>query len=125
MLKMMENLLAMQCLQMNKNSADHTAEIESLRKGVPAPILAHYDRLLARGKKGVAILRGGVCVECHMRVPVGTLVTLANARDVQLCGNCGRYLYLSPEEAKAAVTPPEPPAAKKRKRAVKPAGSAV
>jgi predicted nucleic acid-binding Zn-ribbon protein len=81
-------------------------EIEVLRRKIPEPILGHYDRLLARNKKGVALVNHGVCSECHMRVPIGTLVTLAHGQDVQLCGNCGRYLFLPAgeltPEAKAA-----------------------
>jgi predicted nucleic acid-binding Zn-ribbon protein len=113
MKKMMENLLALQDLQLRRGRGvrEREEEIEVLRRQIPEPILGHYDRLLARGKKGVALVNHGVCSECHMRVPIGTLVTLAHGQDVQLCGNCGRYLFLPAGEltpdpkAPAAVAP--------------------
>jgi predicted nucleic acid-binding Zn-ribbon protein len=122
MIKIIEDLLALQELQWRKGKPGSEHEIEVLRKGVPEPILGHYDRLAVRGKKGVAILRNGVCTECHMRVPIGTLVTLARGQDVQLCGNCGRYLFLPAGEtvagAKPAVSAPAPRARKAAKAAV-------
>jgi predicted nucleic acid-binding Zn-ribbon protein len=105
MIKMMEDLLALQELQWRKGKGGREQEIEALRKAIPNPLLDHYDRLQVRGKKGVAILRNGVCTECHMRVPIGTLVTLAHGQDVQLCGNCGRYLYLPVGESVAGAKP--------------------
>jgi len=68
--------------------------MEAIRKTIPSVVLTHYDRLLAHGKKGVAIVRNGVCTECHLRVAIGALADLADASDIQVCGNCGRYLYL-------------------------------
>ena len=44
-----------------------------LRGVIPAQILAHYDRLAVRGKKGVAVIRNQVCTGCHMKLPIGTL----------------------------------------------------
>jgi hypothetical protein len=63
-----------------------------------------------RGKKGLAAVNNQVCAGCHMHVPMGVIITLKHGRDVQLCENCGRYLYL-PEEAAAAGVP-TPPVAK-------------
>jgi len=43
-----------------------------------------------------------------MRLPIGTINTLMQGQDIQLCDTCGRYLVLAePEPAK-----PEEPAAK-------------
>ena len=114
MKKMMQDLLALQDLQLRRGrgAREREDEIETLRRQIAEPILGHYDRLLARGKKGVALVNHGVCSECHMRVPIGTLVTLAHGQDLQLCGNCGRYLFLpagelAPEsKAPAAATSP-------------------
>jgi len=122
MIKLMENLLALQELQWRKGKGAHEGDVEALRKGIPGPILDHYDRLQVRGKKGVAILRNGVCTECHMRVPIGTLVTLARGQDVQLCGNCGRYLFLPAGEpvggTKSSVPTATPRSRKAKKTAV-------
>ena len=117
MRKIMEQLLALQKLQFDarSRSSESKAEMEKLREKVPMPILAHYERLALRGKKGVAIARNGVCSECHLRITAGKLATLAYTDEVQLCDNCGRYLYL-PEDEPIGLNDlkPAPPAPAKR-----------
>jgi predicted nucleic acid-binding Zn-ribbon protein len=116
---LLTNLLKLQALEFGetseKNVETHKTELRSL---IPAQILAHYDRLVARGKKGVAVVRNQVCTGCHMRLPIGTINTLMQGLDIQLCDSCGRYLYLpTPAETqfveKVAATKPAP---KTRKR---------
>lgn len=84
-------------------------QIAELRAAIPEPILGHYDRLRARDKKGVAMVRNQVCAGCHMRLPIGVITVLMQDRDIQLCDSCGRYLYLelvaAPAEPVAAVKP--------------------
>jgi len=96
MKQILEKLIALQKLQLNTEalSVNDEAVILKLREGVPTPILNHFDRLIAHGKKGVAIARHGVCTECHLRLSSGTLGTLADATEVHICDNCGRYLFL-------------------------------
>ena len=101
---LLQNLLKLQSIEFGevteKNSKALAAE---LRGKIPAPILGHYDRLRARGKKGLALVRNQVCGSCHMQVPLGVVTTLMHDQDIQLCGNCGRYLCL-PEEPKTIGT---------------------
>jgi predicted nucleic acid-binding Zn-ribbon protein len=114
MRKFMEQLLALQKLQFDarSRSAGSKAEMEKLREKIPTPILAHYERLVLHEKKGVAIARNGVCGECHLRITGAKLVTLAYSDEVQLCDNCGRYLYLPENEplglSDAKSAPPAP-----------------
>ena len=68
---------------------------------IPAPILSHYDRMVARGKKGVALVRHQTCSGCHINVPLGVVVVLSHGLDVRLCDNCQRYLYLQKETAES------------------------
>ena len=100
MRKIMEQLLVLQKLQFDTRSrtSEAKATVESLRNKVPAAILAHYERLVLRGKKGVAIARAGVCSECHLRITSGRLINLVYTEEIQLCDNCGRYLYLPENE---------------------------
>jgi len=52
-----------------------------------------------------------------MHLPIGVVTTLMHDDDIQLCDNCGRYLYL-PEATKADVPKPTAkpgPARKPRK----------
>jgi predicted nucleic acid-binding Zn-ribbon protein len=96
----MELLLSLQKLQLQAKSLSLADESEILkrREKVPVPILIHFDRLIARGKKGVAVVRSGVCSECHLRIPSGTLASLTYTAEVHKCDNCGRYLYLPMNE---------------------------
>lgn len=121
------NLLKLQAIDFDEGGAEITeAQKNEIRNSIPQPILGHYDRLVARGKKGVAIVRNQVCTGCHMRLPIGTINTLMQHQDIQLCDSCGRYLYL-PEASEAAAAPaaaaapevkPQKPAAKRKRKAV-------
>ncbi len=116
---LLQNLLKLQALEFNETTEkDAPARIEELRKTIPQPILGHFDRLVARGQKGVAVVRNQVCTGCHMRLPIGTINTLMQGQDIQLCDTCGRYLYL-PDPAEAQFVEKieaAKPAAKPRKR---------
>ena len=115
------HLLKLQALEFNESSEKKTEEkMAELRAKIPPPILAHYARLAARGKKGVALVRNQVCTGCHMRLPIGTINTLMQGQDVQLCDTCGRYLFLEERviQTPPAETGPKPdskPAKKQRK----------
>jgi hypothetical protein len=108
MREMMERLLALQEIDFAPRKAGKEPERERLRSTIPEMVLGHYDRLRARGKRGVSVIGHGVCTECHLRLPLGTLLTLAHGEDLQLCGNCGRYLYLPLDQfpGRIATTPP-------------------
>ena len=116
-----ELLFKLQTLQSQKPAKAVEKEIDSLKETIPAPILAHYDRLTSRGKQGVAIVRNNVCSTCHMQAPIGSISSLANGDDLQLCGSCGRYLYLPPEERARFLQPPPPPKPSRRKAKPAPA----
>jgi predicted nucleic acid-binding Zn-ribbon protein len=118
---LLTNLAQLQALEL-KEIKEKNAEalIRELRAKIPAQILAHYDRLMVRGKKGIVRLRGQTCSGCHMQVPLAVVMTLMKDADIQLCDNCGRYLYLSEaEETSAPAHTAEPQVASKppRKRA--------
>ena len=101
----MENLFALQTLQLQSGPGQRNREgaVETLRKTIPGHVLTHYDRLMAHGKKGLAVVRNGVCTQCHISVAIGALAGLAQEGDVRTCGNCGRYLYLPPTEPAVPV----------------------
>jgi predicted nucleic acid-binding Zn-ribbon protein len=126
-MNILQNLMKLQGLEFDER-IDKAGLVQAaeLRTTIPEPILGHYDRLRTRGKKGIAEVRNQVCSGCHMGVPIGMITTLMRGADVQLCENCGRYLYLpepveSPEPA--AEVPVEKPVRKPRKR--KPVAHAV
>jgi predicted nucleic acid-binding Zn-ribbon protein len=116
-----QQLFEVQELEMGPKAGTPEAQqsIETLRKSIPEQILAHYDRLRARDKKGVALVRHGVCTGCQMRLASGVHAMLFRADDIGLCDSCGRYLLLAPEELPGTAAPPSdpnPPPPKKRRR---------
>src|SRR5664279_1146814 len=122
-----ENLYALQQLQLQTApvSAEREAMIKLLREKIPAQILGHFDRLMAQGRKGVALVRNGVCRECHIRVPSGTAASLIQPKDLYLCDNCGRYLLLPLDEIAPPAVPVAPQPAPVRKTRKKPVAVAV
>jgi predicted nucleic acid-binding Zn-ribbon protein len=118
---LLQHLLELQAMDFDESTKPLTQTAkQKLRAMIPPPILAHYDRLVVRGKKGVALVRNQCCTGCHMRLPIGTINTLMQGKDFQLCDSCGRYLSLAPgseiqPEAQAPAVP-EKPKRKTRKR---------
>ncbi len=123
MKEIMEALLKLQEAQIRAElkPGEENSTTRKWRKEVPKPIQGHFDRLRARGKKGVAIIRNGTCNGCYMKVSLGVMVTLRNGTDIQLCGNCGRYLYLPEDEAIGTIAEKEKAKeeAKAKKKAAK------
>jgi len=93
--EIIQNLVKLQALEFGEISSKSLAsQVAELRTLIPQPILGHYDRLAVRGKKALAVVRNQVCSGCHMRLPIGTINTMMQGHDLQLCDTCGRYLYL-------------------------------
>jgi predicted nucleic acid-binding Zn-ribbon protein len=109
--------------------AEIQSQLDAVRARLIPNILGHHDRMRARGKKSIAEVRNGVCFGCHMQVASGILSTVRRAEDIQLCAQCGRYLYIQEAPPAAAADPnaaaaplaDAPPADKpvKKKRAKK------
>ena len=121
MKELLQNLLKLQAIEFEEISDPNSeATVAELRGKIPAQILGHYDRLVARGKKGVALVRDQVCTGCHMRLPTAVIMTLMRGDDIQLCDSCGRYLSLAetttpPPEAADTAKPAKPAKSRKRK----------
>ena len=97
--EIMKNLFELQTLEFDETMRPRTQErIAALRAMIPAPILAHYDRLGDQGKKGLSVVRHQTCSGCHMRLPLAVVMDVRHAQDVCLCENCRRYLYLPESE---------------------------
>jgi predicted nucleic acid-binding Zn-ribbon protein len=114
---LLQNLIQLQSLESGGvKDKNVEASMAELRAKIPSQILAHYDRLVARGKKGLAAVRGQVCSGCHMQVPLGVVMTLKRGQDIQICESCGRYLYLPPAVETKATEPAASPKPERKKR---------
>ncbi len=94
------NLLALQNLELapEKTAPGREAQILELRSRIPRRLLAHYDSQAAHGRKGVAVIRDGICGECRQLVPASALNGLKNGHPIQFCIHCRRFLYCPEEE---------------------------
>ncbi|GIX50301.1 MAG: hypothetical protein KatS3mg132_495 [Limisphaera sp.] len=124
MKELLQNLVRLQGLELEEiRERNAAAVIAELRTKIPPQILGHYDRLMARGKKGIVPVRGQACSGCHMRLPIGVISELMKAEDIQLCDTCGRYLYLeevigvAPAAAAPAAEQAAPTKSGRRKKA--------
>lgn len=102
--RLLESLLKLQSLEFDEAQRDEATkkidqQIAELRLIIPLPILNHYDRMTVRGKRGVAAVRRQTCTGCHVQVTRATVMNLMHGRDIQVCENCGRYLYLDKSES--------------------------
>ncbi|MBO4544940.1 MAG: hypothetical protein IKW70_04605 [Verrucomicrobia bacterium] len=114
--EVIELLYQLQEIELGEDAASPKNQKASaeLRAKLPPNILGHYDRLMKRGKKGVSIVSGTNCPECHMTLPTGTRAQLMRGEDIVLCDTCARYLLYRPiaqQAVKAAAK--AKPAAKK------------
>lgn len=75
-----------------RRPADFVGTVDDVRAQIPGPVLAHFDRLLSRGRKGVAEVVNGVCSGCHLRLPAATSARGATHDDLEICEHCGAYL---------------------------------
>jgi len=118
--ELLKNLLRLQAIEFEETTEKKSGTtIAELRGKIPPQILGHYDRLVARGKKGVTAVRGENCSSCHIRVPIGAIMTLRRGEDIQLCENCGRYLFLTEIPEVETAPPAAAPKQAKKPRATK------
>jgi predicted nucleic acid-binding Zn-ribbon protein len=104
--EILQSLLKLQTLEFDATiEPEMEKEIDRLRAKIPPPILAHYDRLLEQGKRGVATVSNQVCTGCHIQVPRSFVLALMHGGDLRICENCGRYLYLAEPKEPETSTP--------------------
>lgn len=93
---MKDTLTILLQLQELEDPSKHKAAPETvaaLKKRLPSPVVAHYDRCRARKRKPVAVVSStAVCGSCHMRLSRGLLAALQRGDEIQVCENCGTYL---------------------------------
>lgn len=88
-------------------------EINRLRSILPAFILGHHDRKIQMGKASIVSVINGVCSACHLRLPSGHAARLQSSQDLEVCDNCGTFIFL---EAGAEPAPAATKTTVRRKR---------
>jgi predicted nucleic acid-binding Zn-ribbon protein len=84
--------------------AELTANRAELAEAVEDPARSRYERLLkSKGGNIVVGISGSVCGGCHMTLSRQVVVSCRAEQELQLCPNCGRILYCSPEMDIAAT----------------------
>ncbi len=65
----LQNLLKLQRLDFGEQPKN-ASQAAALRAAIPSTMLQQYERLRARGKKGIALVHNRVCTNCRMQVPI-------------------------------------------------------
>lgn len=89
---------------LQKELADLLDNRAELAAAVDETVRHRYERLLkSKGGNVVVGINGSVCGGCHMTLSRQVVVSCRAEQELQLCPNCGRILYCSPEMDIAAV----------------------
>lgn len=79
-----------------------SAEIEALRQRLPTAILKHYDQRRASNRPAIAPVKRGVCGDCHTEVTRSGFAHLHEDGALNVCENCGVFIYLDDHETKGS-----------------------
>ena len=69
-------------------------KIESLEQRLEPPAASRYRRLGGpEGNRAVVPVVEGICYGCFMRVPTAWASDAERNEELEVCDNCGRFLY--------------------------------
>ncbi len=91
-----------------KQLAEWNAKRHSLRSGVGADLLRHYDRVSKHRGTGISEVRDHKCLACQVMLRPQTYNEVRAGEEVLFCDSCQRILYYDPTNDKpveAVVTP--------------------
>ncbi|MDR2746966.1 MAG: C4-type zinc ribbon domain-containing protein [Treponema sp.] len=76
-----------------------TAREKELSSGLDQEVLFKFERII-RNKmgRGIVAIRGGVCMGCHMILPVQFANTVRQGEEIVFCPYCSRILYYEEAE---------------------------
>ena len=91
--------VAVQVEKLEQQRAVLVGKRDSLREGLPAPLLKRYEFIRQR-RNGSAIseVRAGVCMGCHMNILPQQFIDLQKGEEMIQCPHCQRILYWLGEE---------------------------
>jgi len=81
----------------NKNLVEMQTKRKGLVKGIEPKYLAAYDKVRStKGGIGIALVTGGVCRACNMRLMPQLFVDLQRLQTMHECPTCRRLLIYKP-----------------------------
>jgi len=86
--------------EINEQLAGAREEIARLEAEIPPRDRAEFRRLIEK-KHGlaVAVVIGGSCSACHVKVRPAAMQTLKQGREIVYCDSCKRILYYEPQSS--------------------------
>jgi len=82
---------------LSRADAEHSEaleqKIEQVRSCISRRVLAHYDRLKARGGQPVVAVEEEICLGCNIQLSSAFAQELRDSQKVMTCPNCTRFLY--------------------------------
>lgn len=78
--------------------AQYKADVERESKKVDAGLLKRYQNIKQHATPPMAVLVGDQCGGCYMSLPSVMLKQIRDGEAIVECDNCGRILYVPPEE---------------------------
>jgi hypothetical protein len=86
--------VAAQVGELEKQRAALLEKRESLRMGIPAPLLKRYEFILRRyNGSAICEVQEGVCLGCHLNILPQQYIDLQKGEEIIQCPNCQRILY--------------------------------
>jgi PTS system nitrogen regulatory IIA component len=83
---------------LSRADAEHSEaleqKIEQVRSCISPRVLAHYDRLKARGGQPVVAVEEEICLGCNIQLSSSFAQELRDSQKVMTCPNCTRFLYM-------------------------------
>ena len=59
---------------------------------IPAPLLQRYERVSARRRPAVVVIRKEVCAGCQVDIPAQAFIEILRGEEIVACGTCTRIL---------------------------------
>ncbi len=75
------------------------SEIILIKAQLPFDILNRFYRLYKRNGNAVVVANGGVCHGCFLNLPSSQASSMNHSNTLNVCQNCGRFIYMDSVEA--------------------------
>ena len=77
-----------------------TQNVEQLAEGLPQQVKSFVQRLLKKDHVIMSPVHNGSCAICGVKLPIGQVQAVRQARELQTCPSCARVLYEAQDAAR-------------------------